>query len=63
MDVISYQFLVYPSASWIPILLCVKIVGVFVAFDNIFSLMVKALLDCWWIKVERIVSQINQYVV
>jgi hypothetical protein len=25
--------------------------------------MVKALLDCWWIKVERIVSQINQYVV
>jgi hypothetical protein len=54
MDVISCHFLVYPSASWIPILLCVKIVGAFVTFDNIFSLMVKALLDFGGLRLKEL---------
>ncbi len=54
MDVISCHFLVYPSASWIAILLCVKIVGAFVTFDNIFSLMVKALLDFGGLRLKEL---------
>jgi hypothetical protein len=51
---ISCHFLVYPSASWIPILLCVKIVGVFLTFDNIFSLMIKDLLDFGGLRLKEL---------
>ncbi len=52
------SFFGLPFASWIPIFFCVKIVCVFVTFDNIFSLMIKALLDFFGLRLKELQAKL-----
>ncbi len=52
------SFFGLPCASWIPIFFCVKIVRVFVTFDNIFSLMVKALWDFCGLRLKELQAKL-----